>query len=492
VKPVGWLAASLGWFLVLFSLSQILASQKGLRIIHIPNTTPPVTVFTPASGDPTQRPVVLVGHGFSGSSTVMRGFSLTLAHAGYSVVTWDFDGHGTNTRPFPPDWTSANGALVADAEQALQSAVEKGLANPQQVAILGHSMGSGVALAYGQKHPETAATIAVSPVDQAVTPSLPKNMLLMAGTSEQSFLDNAKKLLAEAGGAGGDPKLGTARQLIPIQGANHLTILFSTPASQAARSWLDATFGVQPGSATYVDRNIWWYFTGVIGSLILAVVLAAWLAQRLPRLKTERPLWRRGGALLLGVLLATLGLWLVDLTGVALENLFGLLVGGYLLIWFALAGLISLFLLGVRLERITAWMVLAGAVTFSVLWLGVGLLGSLVWEPWLMIPRRLILWPLGTVLLLPWFLAVGHALRGTGWLGQAGWWLAESALVAGGLLLAMRINPSIGFLVLILPVFPAVFAVQILANAPYRGGWPFALSGALFTSWMLLVVFPLV
>ena len=491
MKPVRWLVAALGLFLVLLSLSQILAAQAGLQIVHIPNTMPPVTVFIPAGGNTVQRPVVLVGHGFAGSGVVMRGFSLTLAHAGYSVVTWDFDGHGSNPRPFPPDWNSANGALVADAEKALQSAVDKGLANPQQVAILGHSMGSGVALEYGQKHPETAVTIAISPVDQTVTPSLPKNLLLMAGTSEQSFLDNARKLLDEAGGAGGDPGLGTARHLIPIQGANHLTILFSTPATQAARSWLDATFGVQPGATVYIDRNIWWFFAGVIGTLILAVVLAAWLAQRLPRLKTERPLWRRSGALLLGVLLATLGLWLFDLTGVALKNSFGLLVGGYLLIWFALAGLISLFLLGVRLERITAWMVLAGGITFAVLWLGVGLLGSLVWEPWLMIARRLILWPVGTVLLLPWFLAMGQALRGTGWLGQAGWWLVESVLVAGSLLLAMRFNPGIGFLVLILPVFPAVFAIQILANAPYRGGWPFALSGALFTSWIMLVVFPL-
>jgi len=491
MKPIRWIAVALGLSLVFLSLWQILAAQQGLRIVQIPNTTPPVTVFSPAGGNAALRPVVLVGHGFAGSGTVMRGFSLTLAHAGYTVVTWDFDGHGANPRPFPPDWTSANGALVADAEQALQSAVDKGLASPQQVAILGHSMGSGVALAYGQKHPETAVTIAISPVSQTVTPNLPKNLLLMAGTSEQSFLDNAGKLLAEAGGAGGDPKLGTARQLIPIQGANHLTILFSTPATQAARNWLDATFGVQPGATVYIDRNIWWYFAGAIGTLIFAIVLAAWLAQRLPRLKTDRPLWRRLGALLLGVLLATLGLWLVDLSGLVLENLFGLLVGGYLLIWFALAGLISLVLLGVRPERVTAWMVLAGGITFAVLWLGVGLLGSLVWEPWLMISRRLILWPVGTILLLPWFLAVGQALRGTGWLGQTGWWLAETVLVAGSLLLAMRLNPGIGFLVLILPVFPAVFAVQIAANAPYRGGWPFALSGALFTSWMILVVFPL-
>jgi pimeloyl-ACP methyl ester carboxylesterase len=491
MKPFRWFAAAIGLSLVLLSLWQILAAQNGLQVVHIPNTTPPVTVFSPAGGAAASRPVVLVGHGFAGSDVIMRGFALTLAHAGYTVVTWDFDGHGANPRPFPADWTSSNGALVADAEQALQAAINQDLADSQRVAILGHSMGSGVALVYGQKHPETAVTIAVSPVTQTVTLYLPKNLLLMAGTAEQSFLDNARNLLAQAGGAGGDPKLGTARQLIPIQGANHLTILFANPAHQAARDWLDAAFGPQPGAIAYVEHSIWWYVLGVVGTLIFAVALAGWLAEKMPISKSTRPLWRRFGALLAGVFVATLVLWLVGKVGLHLEYSLGLLVGGYLLVWFAVAGLIGLALMGVRPGRITMWMAVAGGITFAVLWLGIGLLGSLVWEPWLMISQRLILWPLGTLLLLPWFLAVGEALRGSGWLGQAGWWLAESVLVAGSLVLAMRLTPVIGFMALILPVFPIVFAVQIAANAPYRGGWPFALSGALFTSWMLLVVFPL-
>jgi pimeloyl-ACP methyl ester carboxylesterase len=491
MKPLRWLAAALGLLLVLLSLWQILTAQDGLQVIRIPDSTPPVTVFSPAGGMAAGHPTVLVGHGFSGSQVIMRSFALTLAHAGYSVVTWDFDGHGANPRPFPMDWASSNAALVADAEQALQAAVKQGLADPKRVAILGHSMGSGVALAYGQKHPETAATIAVSPVSQPVTPSLPKNLLLMAGTSEQSFLDNARDLLAQAGGAGGDPSLGTARQLTPIPGANHLTILFANPAFQAARGWLDATFGSQPSASAYIDRNIWWYVLGVVGTLIFAVALAAWFSEKLPASKSTRPLWRRLGALLAGVLGGTLALWLVEKAGLHLEYSLGLLIGGYLLVWFAASGLIGLALMGVRPGRITVWMVAAGAITFTVLWLGIGLLGSLVWEPWLMISRRLVLWPVGTLLLLPWFLAIGEALRGSGWLGQAGWWLAESLLVAGGLVLAMNLTPVIGFMALILPVFPIVFAVQVVANAPYRGGWPFALSSALFTSWLLLVVFPL-
>lgn len=421
----------------------------------------------------------------------MRGFALTLAHGGYTVVAWDFDGHGSNSRPFPSNWITEDSAFVADAEQALNVAIENGLANSQQVTILGHSMGSGVALEYGQKNPETAATMAVSPVNQQVSRDLPHNLLLMAGTTEQSFLENAQELLAQAGGSGGDPKAGTARQLVPIQGANHLSILFSPTAHNAARAWLDTTFSPQPDAKAYQDARFWWYLVGVAGTLLLAGALASYLAQRIPAGVTRHPLWRRLGALLLGALAATLLLWLLNLAGLSIERAFGLLVGGYLLIWFGIAGLISLALAGTRPEKFTRWSLLAGGITFALLWLGVGLLGSLVWEPWLLIPRRLILWPLGTLLMLPWFLALGQFLRGAGWLAQAGWWLAECLVVAGSLLLAMRLTPGIFFLLLILPVFPLIFALHSLANAPYRGGWPFALSGALFTSWMLLVVFPL-
>lgn len=460
-------------------------------IYNFPDATPPVAVFTQEGGDPASRPVVLVGHGFAGSTAIMRGFALTLAHAGYTAIVWDFDGHGSNPQPFPSGWTAERGALMTDAEQALQVAVENGLANPEQVTILGHSMGSGVALTYGQKHPETRATVAVSPVNQPVTPDLPRNLLLMAGTAEPSFLENAQELIAEAGGSGGDPETGAARLLVPIQGANHITILFSPTAHNTSRAWLDATFGPQPGAKAYQDTRIWWYLVGVAGTLMVAGALASHLAQRIPEEVVSRPLWRRVGALTLGALLATLVLWLLQLAGLSMGRAFGLLVGGYLLIWFGVAGLISLALAGIRPEKLTWWSLLGGGVTFTMLWLGVGLLGSLVWEPWLLIPRRLILWPLGSLLMLPWFLALGQFLRGAGWLGQAGWWLVECLAAAGGLLLAMRLNPGIGFLALILPVFPLIFALHSLANAPYRGGWPFALSGAAFASWMLLVVFPL-
>jgi hypothetical protein len=109
----------------------------------------------------------------------------------------------------------------------------------------------------------------------------------------------------------------------------------------------------------------------------------------------------------------------------------------------------------------------------------------------LLIPRRLLLWPLGALLLLPWFLAAGEAAWGAGVAGRIGWWLGHSGLLAGGLLLALRLSPELGFIMIILPLFPIILGFHALAAAPQRGSWPFALSGALFTSWLLLAVFPL-
>jgi dienelactone hydrolase len=435
-----------------------------------------------------ERPLVLVAHGFAGSTVIMRGFALTLAHAGYPVVLWDFAGHGTNARPMPLG--RRDDALLANAEAALAGATDNGYGDGERVAILGHSMGSGVALVFGQEHPETSATIAVSPVGLPVTPDLPHNLLLMAGELEPAFLGNAEDRLAEAGGAGGDHAAGTARKLLVVPGVEHVSILFSPKAHRAARDWLDATFGPQPGARAYVDRRIVWYGLGLVGVLLIGAWLAPLVADPEAAAGPRRARWRSLGSLAGGALGATLVLWLAGFVGLGLRNLLGMQVGGYLLIWFGLAGALSLVLLWVPPTVPTGRTVLGGLMAFAVLWLGVGLLGQLVWLPWLLIPRRLVVWPLGVVLLLPWFLAAGETV-GRARLGRIGWWLAHSVVVMGALLLAIRLSPELGFLILILPLFPVILGLHALAAAPYRRSWPFALSGALFVSWLLLAVFPL-
>jgi pimeloyl-ACP methyl ester carboxylesterase len=494
-NSVRWAMGIFGLLLVLVSVWQLAAATQGLEITNIRSIVPPLTVIAPKEGEPRSRPLVLIGHGFAGSSVIMRGFALTLAHAGYTVVLWDFDGHGTNPQPLASDMRSD--ALMANAEAALAEAQERGFGEPGRtppgpgIAILGHSMGSGVAILFGQEHPETAATIAVSPVGQPVTPELPRNLLLMAGTLEAPFLHNAEERLAEAGGTGGDPAAGTARKLVAVPGVEHISILFSPIAHATAREWLDATFGPQPGAEDYTDRRILWYGLGVIGTLLTAIAVAQLLTEPVSASASKRRIWWRLVALAGGALGATLILWLAGKAGVGLGTLLSLQVGGYLLLWFGVAGLLSLLLLWKRPSPPSRRAVLGGLLAFAALWLGVGLLGQLVWLPWLLIPRRLVLWPLGALLMLPWFLAAGEVSQGTGIAGRAGWWLAQSAILVAALTLALQLSPEMGFLLLILPLFPIILGLHTLVAAPYRGSWPFALSGALFVSWLLLAVFPL-
>jgi pimeloyl-ACP methyl ester carboxylesterase len=262
MKKLDYGLLAIGFLLVSLSFWQIQLAFRGIEIIRLSPGNLPVTVFLSRGIDQGERSTILVGHGFAGSSVIMHGFALTLAHAGYNVVAWDFDGHGAN--PNSLGSSMQRDALVQNAEQALEEAVRQRLVSGERVAILGHSMGSGVALAYGQLHPETAATIAVSPVPGEVSPNLPRNLLLMAGTQEPSFLDTARRLLAQAGGENSDFDQGLARRLIAIPQANHLSILFSGTAQKSALEWVNAVFGEQPEAVPYIDRRILLVLSGSV------------------------------------------------------------------------------------------------------------------------------------------------------------------------------------------------------------------------------------
>ena len=379
-----------GLFFIAIAVWQIASAQNGLDVITIKNSDPPVTIITSSDSTSTPRPTVLIAHGLAGSSVIMRGFALTLAHAGYTTVSWDFQGHGAN--PNPLSSSSHSSDLLHDAESALAYAEAAGLADTQRVAILGHSMGSGAALSYGTSHPETSATIAISPVNQPVTPALPQNLLLMAGSLETQFVSNAERLLALAGGQGGELSSGTARKLVVIPDVEHISILFSPKAHLTARLWLDGTFGSQSGASNYVDRRIFWFVLGILGVILFTNACLNMISSGSEKKITIKPLWHRMIAIFAGGIIATILLWLISLSGFKVNQVLGLLVGGFLIFWFGIAGLTSLLLLRPQIYKPSRTELIKSLIAFSALWLGVGLLGHFVWLPWLLIPSRLWLW----------------------------------------------------------------------------------------------------
>lgn len=435
-----------------------------------------------------KRPLVLLAHGLAGSGTIMEGLALTFAHAGYVVATWDFDGHAGNSRPMQEDIYSP--WLLDNVETVFKAVSEYEQIDTGRVAIVGHSMGTAAALRFGQTHSTTMATIAISPVGTKVTRELPKNLLLLAGQLEPDFVDNARKRLDEAGGVGGDPVLGTARDFQIIPGVEHISIIFSPATHAIALHWLDSTFGVQEGAQSYRDSRLLWFGLVVMGTLLLA-------STAIPRYSIAHSgkhisLNRRILILLGSAISTTLILWLVGLMGLPLTTLFGIRAGGYLILWFLVAGVIGVITLKSQITIPNKQEVAISAMIFSALWLGIGLTGGGVWLPWLLIPSRLILWPLVALALLPWCWLVGTLSNS----GKGGsrliWWAGHSVVLFGALMLAIRLSPSLGFLMLLLPVFPLVLLFHVIPNLGQRGSWIFALSGALFVSWMLLAVFPLI
>jgi hypothetical protein len=88
-------------------------------------------------------------------------------------------------------------------------------------------------------------------------------------------------------------------------------------------------------------------------------------------------------------------------------------------------------------------------------------------------------------------MSVAQAVLPTSWWGRAVWWLGYTLVLVGALFLALRLNPELGFLVLILPVFPLVLGLHAISAGPYRWRMSFALGGALFFGWLVVAVFPL-
>ncbi len=458
----------------------VLRPRSGLIIRPLERDGVPMLFMAPAAAQ--DVPAVLIAHGFGGSKQLMLGYGHVLAHAGYAVLLWDFAGHAANAAALD---------MGRDAlQQNLDSAYAELIAQPEvdetQVALLGHSMGSGAVMTAGIRDVERyRATVAVSPTSAEVTETAPRNLLLQAGALEPQFAENAEGLLAAAGGTNDDLANGRGRAFVLIPLVEHITILFSPDSHQAALNWLDDTFG-RSNSSDYRDGRMLWYLAHVVAGAV-ALAAAGPLFPRVTDKVVTRPRWA-WVALLTAPFLATGLLALVSQVG-DITSLGGLLVGGALGLWLLFMGL--LFGLGYRPSRPTRRSLLWGLVLFVLLWLILGALAQIVWLPWLLVPARLVRWPLLAFMCLPWTVAAAHGSHSPRWTTHAGWWFVQTVLISAGLLLAIVLIPGLFVLVLVLPLFPLIIGLMTIANAALRDPWASGLGNALLFAWLLLAYFPL-
>lgn len=479
--------------LLLIALSWwgVVAARTGLIVRSLAREGVPMLYVAPQCGQ--GIPGVLVAHGFAGSKQLMLSYAHVLAHAGYGVMLWDFGGHGANAAPLE------RLSLAHDLDVATAALVSQPEVDPTQLALLGHSMGSGAAMSAGIHDPKRfAATVAISPTGAEVTPFVPRNLQLQTGSWEGRFVANAHRLLNAAGGenknlASGRGRSGfsqtsaSGRSLVIVPNAEHITILFRDASHQAARRWLDATFNMSHNSS-YVDRRMIWYGLHLLAWLLVLSAVAP-VATPSTASKVEVRQLRSWGGLLLAPLVASGVLTLVSRVG-EIQSLGGLLVGGAVGIWFFLAGTVWLGIL-FCLPRPTIRTVGLGVALFTLLWVAFGSMAQVVWLQWWLIPPRLLLWPLLSLACFPWFLASGVAQQGVGVGTRVAWWLGQSTALIGGLFLALYLLPQLSFIFLLLPLFPPLIAILSFAAGLFDEVWSYALGSALFFGWMIAAAFPL-
>ncbi|BAY66624.1 hypothetical protein NIES22_67680 (plasmid) [Calothrix brevissima NIES-22] len=467
--------------LLLIALSwwSVVSARAGLVVRQLEREGVPLLYVAPENA--LKVPGVLVAHGYAGSKQLMLGYAYVLVHAGYAVMLWDFDGHGSNGLPLETN------SLQKNLDIAYAALVAQPEVDAMRLATLGHSMGSGavMAAAIGNVN-RYAATVAVSPTGASITANVPQNLLLQAGSWESRFVANAERLLRAGGGENHQFAQGRARKLVIIPNAEHITILFRHDSHQAAKDWLNSTFRINSQS-NYVDYRMLWYFLHLLAWLTLLAAVSRVLAtssitDKAGQLKS----WM---GLLVAPLVATGTLMLINRLG-DIDNLGGVLVGGAVSIWFGVAGLSWLIAMA-QLQLPSPRDLVIGITLFIILWIGFGAMAQVVWLQWWLIGARLRIFPILAVACFPWFLAAGVAQQNLNLGERVLWWLGQSTVLISGFILVLYFLPQLSFIYLLLPLFPIFMAIVSFCSALLNNPWSYALGSSLFFGWVLASAFPL-
>jgi alpha-beta hydrolase superfamily lysophospholipase len=352
-----WAIALLAGSAIAVAVLQLESATRGLRIERLWLGSTPVTVFRPPAETlrDAKAPVVLIAHGFAGSQQLMQPLALTLARNGFIAISFDFPGHGRNSAPLRgglSDPQASQRTLLA-AMGKMSDFARQLPGSDGRLALVGHSMASDIVVRHAQADPAVMASVGVSlfaPSIGADTPrNSPRNLLVITGAVEPTLL--AREALRVVGpGAVDDTTYGrfgegTARRATRSPGVEHIGVLYSAHTLAETLAWLNAAFDRPQTTQPFLDARGPW-----LALLLAGVLLLAWpLAQTLPCLgdagAPTRPTrrwwaWKGQAALaLLPALLTPLLLWQLP------SDFLPILLGDYLVLHFALYGLLTFALL---------------------------------------------------------------------------------------------------------------------------------------------------
>lgn len=353
-----WVYAIIALLLTVPATAAIARADAGLFRADYVVSGVPLTVIAP--DDESDRPAVVVVHGFAGSSTIMDPLAVALARAGYRVVVPDLHGHGSNTEALPllPDGRGDPQALQNDIDIAVTWIAAQHGVKTDQIGLVGHSMGAGAVVRFGIADAQGAkrirATVALSLPSAADVPqgqpAVPRNLLLMWGAAEPASFQTAGEealhaaypdgVVGQSYGSGAD---GTARGTSVVPGVEHIGIVFSPVTSQATVDWLDSTVAVgSSGHTAPSDPRLLWLLVllagAVVGFVPLARLAFGTIAQ--PEPSSRAPILRARWVIPVAIA-SMLAASLIALAIPDNSHVLPLSVADYTVVWFALAGVMG-------------------------------------------------------------------------------------------------------------------------------------------------------
>jgi dienelactone hydrolase len=225
------------------------------------------------------EPVIVIGHGIIVNKEMMTDIAIELAEHGFIVASLDWRSHGQS------GGTLVIARLIYDLD-AVIAAIPTLIpyTNMSAIGLIGYSMGGWPTYDYATNHTSVKAWIAVasSPSGTGNTTS-PANVLVIHGAEDEAFsqqtvIANLSKITTTSEGLPAGQKVvpgtlygnisnGTARELIVLPFADHLSTPWDRRSVALVTSWMVRTFyGVTPNTSVMAyDGRLALLIVGTIG-----------------------------------------------------------------------------------------------------------------------------------------------------------------------------------------------------------------------------------